>query len=211
MFKLGGIVLLACTIFLPTLIAQGPPAQPPNSQSQAAPAANQHSQAPPATEAVPRDRAANETVRTTVRGCLQVGVNRITLTDSTGNTFLLKGDVAKLRESQHKVVEISGEQFPPASRESGATIPAIDVKAVRQIADKCPVHIYQRPQAKSGAGKESAPNPATAPYSGPREAPQDAQHGPPNAVVNTPGTSGAPSPGTGNQNPPAQNSQEPPR
>jgi hypothetical protein len=151
----------------------------------------------------PSAQAATEPVTTTVRGCVQAG-ERITLTDSAGNTFLLRGDTSALKGEQHKVVEVSGQQFPPQSRESAAAIPSIDVKATHRIADTCPVNIYQRPRQTSGAGKASPPNPATAPYSGPREGPQGEQSGPPDAVINTNGTGGAPSPGTGNPPPPPQ-------
>ncbi|MBV9608709.1 MAG: hypothetical protein JO187_04050 [Acidobacteria bacterium] len=153
-------------------------------------------------QASPSSEAATEPVKTTVRGCIQAGNSRVTLTDSAGNTFLLRGDMSALKGEQHNVVEVTGQQLPPASRESAAAIPSIDVQSMRQIADTCPVHIYERSQAQpSGPKQRAQPNPATAPYGGPHEGTQNA---PPDAVINSTGAGGAPSPGTGNNPPPPQ-------
>lgn len=151
----------------------------------------------------PAGQTANAPVNTTVRGCVQAG-ERVTLTDSTGNIFLLQGDTSAIKGQQHKVVEVSGRQLPPDSRQSSAAIPSIEVKTMRQIADSCHVNIYPRTQPPAGNARQSQPNPSTTPYSGPREGPQSEKGGPPDAVINSTGAGGAPSPGTGNTTPPPQ-------
>jgi len=223
MLKLNALVSLICAMFFAAaLYAQSGLGEQPkgqtntsaNSQAQGeqpkAGAADQRSNGSASADrqqsgndVSPRQQAATETVKSTVRGCVQGG-ERITLTDSSGNTFLLRGDNSALKNEEHKVVEVSGPQYPPASRESAAAIPSIEVQTMRQIADTCPPNIYQRGQHPVPRPNASQPNPATAPYSGPREGPQGEQSGPPDAVINTQGAGGAPSPGTGNNPPPPQ-------
>ena len=222
MLKLNAGVTLICALFLAaTLHAQAPSGETPKGRrssgadtqpsaqssageqpkSQTQSGGSDQSSQPPSANVSPTGQAANEVVTTTVRGCVQAGGSRITLTDSAGNTFLLRGDTSALKNEQHKIVEVSGQQYPPDSRQSSVAIPSIDIQSMRQIADKCPVHIYERPQPQTGNAGGSQPNPATTPYSGPREGPQGERSGPPDAVINTPGAGGAPSPGTGDRNP----------
>jgi hypothetical protein len=157
----------------------------------------------------PRAQVATEPVKTTVRGCVQAG-ERVTLTDSSGNTFFLRGDANGLKGKDKRVVEVSGQQYPPASRESAAAIPTLEVQTVRQVADTCPPNIHQRGQQPASRPNASQPNAATTPYGGPREGPQGTQSAPPDAVLNTQGAGGAPSPGTGNNPPPPQSPPAPP-
>ena len=71
----------------------------------------------------------------TVQGCLQGGDHQFTLTDSTGTTYLLEGDSAKLKEHVGHEIEVSGtinksaastSTSPP--KDSPSTIQVVDVK-----------------------------------------------------------------------------------
>ena len=87
---------------------------------------------------------------TTVQGCLSSSNGNYTLTDSSGNSFPLTGDTAKLSEHIGHEVKITGATSSAstsptggaASGKMGQTQPAIVVGSVKHISKTC----------KSGAG-----------------------------------------------------------
>ncbi len=146
-----------------------------------------------------QNQAGSAVAETTVRGCLQPGKDHVTVTDSTGTTYLLKGNLGQLNEHR-EYVEVSGQQLAPRSGRGEAALPQIKVTGLRKLANTCPVNLT--PPPKGSAYNPTAPQsfPATPPYDRPATAPRS--EGAP--VINTPGEGGAPSPGTGNPPPSSQ-------
>jgi hypothetical protein len=127
----------------------------------------------------------------TIRGCLQPGAERTTLTDQTGTTYLLRN--APTPNPGRRFVEIRGEELAPTAQSGQAALPEIRVNSLRKLSDLCPQKITP-PPANSEPPTGSAESPATPPYQSPI-APQTQEAAP---VLNQQGAGGAPSPGTGN-------------
>jgi hypothetical protein len=126
----------------------------------------------------------------TIRGCMQPGAERTTLTDSTGTTYLLRESQVS---SHHRAfVEVRGQQLSPPGRHGEAALPEIRVVSLRTLSNICPEKIMPPLNSKPAPG--GAPPPAGWPSES-SVAPQPRQAAP---VINSQGAGGAPSPGTGN-------------
>ncbi len=148
----------------------------------------------------PASNAGSTVADSNIRGCLQPGKDHVTLTDATGTTYLLKGNVGQTT-NRREFVQISGQQVAPTGAHGEAALPIIQVKNLKKLADQCPVNLTP-PPARTRVYNPTSPqqSPTTPPYDRPATAP--AEEGAP--VINTPGAGGAPSPGTGNPPPPQQ-------
>jgi len=135
--------------------------------------------------------ARQDVAQVTVRGCLQPGAERTTLTDGTGTTYLLEH--AQVSSRHPAFVEVQGEQLSPAGQHGEAALPEIDVRGMRQLSGTCPQKVTP-PPSNSKPPLPSAESPSTPPYQSPIK-PEPEEGGP---VLNTQGAGGAPSPGTGN-------------
>jgi Protein of unknown function (DUF5818) len=78
-----------------------------------------------------------------VVGCVQGSDGSFTLTDSSGTTYQLQGDTAKLTEHVGHEVQISGnmaESSAPAANASAAgagSQPTLEVKSVKHLSKTC--------------------------------------------------------------------------
>jgi hypothetical protein len=74
----------------------------------------------------------------TIEGCLAGSAGSFTLTDSSGKTYQLAGDTAKLNEHVGHTLRISGSQKsdPPSGAGSSAQ-PTFTVKTVKMVATSC--------------------------------------------------------------------------
>ncbi len=126
----------------------------------------------------------------TIRGCMQPGAERTTLTDSTGTTYLLRQ--SQVSSQQRAFVEVRGQQLSPPGRRGEAALPEIRVISMRTLSNICPGKIMPPPASNPASG--GGPPPAGWPSESP-VAPQSEQAAP---VINSQGAGGAPSPGTGN-------------
>ena len=126
-----------------------------------------------------------------IRGCMQPGAERTTLTDPTGTTYLLRQ--IQVSSQKREFVEVHGQQLPPAGQHGEAALPEIHVISMRTLSNICPEKILPQPLNPKTASP-GAQSPATPPYHSP-----NIPHPQPGApVLNTPRAGGAPSPGTGN-------------
>jgi len=70
----------------------------------------------------------------TVQGCLQGGDHQFTLTDSSGTTYQLQGDAAKLREHVGHEIQVAGT-VGRASASSSKSTPPDDSQSTIQFVD----------------------------------------------------------------------------
>src|SRR5947207_12387217 len=70
----------------------------------------------------------------TVQGCLQGGDHQFTLTDSSGTTYQLEGDTAKLREHVGHEIQVAGTVGRGSASSSNST-PPDDSQATIQVLD----------------------------------------------------------------------------
>jgi hypothetical protein len=151
--------------------------------------------------------AQKPSARIVVNGCINGAASRYTLMQrSTGAVFALLGPGAQLEQARSKLVEVRGEELPPAGGAGLKDLPRLKVSSVRVLSDKCPIETeMRRPAGKATSnGTGNPPSAATPEYGAPGAVNQT-----PPPVSNNPttwnnGAQGAPSPGTGNTPPPAQ-------
>jgi len=174
--QLGTVALLAVLTAI-TVKAQTPPKQPP----------------PP---------AQNGVGEVTVKGCMQRGADRTTLTDATGTTYLLSHVSRSSRGSAF--VEVHGKQVAPAGWHGEAALPGLRVNRMRRLSATCPEKIIPPPSNNSNLSPPYGQSPGTPAYQSPIA--PDGQEAAP--VLNSQGAGGAPSPGTGN--PPQQQTDQQP-
>ena len=79
----------------------------------------------------PTDRTLSQQ---TVQGCLQGGDQQFTLTDSSGTTYQLEGDTAKLREHVGHEIQVAGTVGRGSASSSNST-PPDDSQATIQVLD----------------------------------------------------------------------------
>jgi hypothetical protein len=139
----------------------------------------------------PSPQVHNPPAEITIRGCIQPGAERTTLTDSTGTTYLLRH--AQTSSQNRAFVEVRGQQLSPPGRRGEAALPEIRVGSMRTLSNICPAKIMPPPSNSNPASRTTMP-----PAGWPSEstvAPQPEQAAP---VINSQGAGGAPSSGTGN-------------
>jgi hypothetical protein len=109
-------------------------------------AQNYPSQTNPSQTSPSQTETSNSGSQTTVQGCLSSSDGNYTLTDKSGNSFQLSGDVAKLTEHVGHEVKITGTlNSASASSGSGNTMGqtgtssqgVLEVSSVKHIAKTC--------------------------------------------------------------------------
>jgi hypothetical protein len=82
--------------------------------------------------------------QTTVEGCLHASGDTFTLTDSSGNTYQLKGDASKLTEHNGHEVQVTGTTSGSMSPSSNSTMnssssqqPELTVVKLKHISKTC--------------------------------------------------------------------------
>ena len=91
----------------------------------------------------PPDTSKQTGSRQTIEGCLQGSDGNFTLTDSSGTTYQLQGDTAKLTEHVGHEVQITGSTSGGAgdsanSASAGATSqPSLNVKSIKHVSKTC--------------------------------------------------------------------------
>ena len=138
----------------------------------------------------PAERGHQPVGPVTLKGCMQPGTDRTTLTDETGTTYLL--DHIRFSSPKRAFVEVHGEQLSPAGRHGEAALPEIRVASMHTLSNICPEKTMP-PPSNYKPHLPSAESPSTPPYESPN-APQPQEGAP---VLNSQGAGGAPSPGTG--------------
>jgi hypothetical protein len=80
---------------------------------------------------------------TSVQGCVQGSDGNYTLTDSSGTTYMLQGDAAKLNKHVGHEVQITGSTSGSSSANAmgnssqGGSQPTLTVDKVKHISDNC--------------------------------------------------------------------------
>jgi len=73
----------------------------------------------------------------TIEGCLAGSAGSFTLTDSSGKTYQLAGDTAKLNEHVGHTLRISGSQKSDPQNGPGSAQPSFIVQTVKLVSSSC--------------------------------------------------------------------------
>jgi hypothetical protein len=158
----------------------------------------QHAETDPAQSSNVHGKSA----RSSIRGCLVAGREGFSVIEQqTATEYQLEGHTAELQRVRGHLVEVQGEQYPPATKLAPLPSPRLKVRQVRTIAESCPSPAPSVEQGTGPAANGKAGPVKTPPYREPGGVGRGTQPTGPvgpgtGTELNRSGASGAPSPGS---------------